>query len=153
MCSGLSGSLEQRVVAQVDHAGGEVVAGAPVGVNVPQLFGRQGGDLMSHDDRPWFGSDSSVLLRASRKLLLDLKWGGTMPGNDEGPRCTRNHDVVAECDVFKFKNVDFGRRPLHAIRCGSVAWVCHIRFFLISPVLQLWLNLKVFKKSKHYFIR
>src|SRR5262249_44076143 len=32
---------QQRVRPQIDHAGSQVVAGAPVGVQVVQLFGRQ----------------------------------------------------------------------------------------------------------------
>ena len=41
MCSGFSGFAKQRIVAQVDHARGEVVAGAPVGVDLAQFVGRK----------------------------------------------------------------------------------------------------------------
>jgi hypothetical protein len=30
-------------------------------------------------------------------------------------RSAQNHDVVAECDVFKFENVDFGRRDVEVL--------------------------------------
>ena len=39
--------LEQRVVAQVDHACRQVVAGTPVGVDVFDFVGRQWRDLRS----------------------------------------------------------------------------------------------------------
>ena len=37
MCSGLSGSLQQGIVVQVDHPQAEVIAGAPVGVGLAQF--------------------------------------------------------------------------------------------------------------------
>ena len=45
---------EQRVGPQIDHAGGQVVAGAPVGVQVVQLFGGQ-----SVGCRVWLPSSSA----------------------------------------------------------------------------------------------
>jgi len=56
---------KKGVVLQVDHADGEVVAGAPVGVDAPQFFGRQGlltatrcGAGLGHSDllALWIGS-------------------------------------------------------------------------------------------------
>ena len=79
--------FEQRVVAQIDHAGGEVVAGAPVGMDAFDFFGRQGRDLMTtHDVYPlcdWEGKsacgDRSIVIPqgcnntlARKHLLLRL---------------------------------------------------------------------------------
>ena len=37
----LQGFAKQRVVAQIDHAGGQIVAGPPVSVDLPELVARK----------------------------------------------------------------------------------------------------------------
>lgn len=52
---GLERFAEERVGAKVDHAGGKVVTGAPVGVHFLQFVLREGAEDFgggSHDDSP-----------------------------------------------------------------------------------------------------
>jgi len=41
--------LEQRIVAQIDHPGGEVIARAPIGVDMLDFVSRQRSGLRIHD--------------------------------------------------------------------------------------------------------
>ena len=40
-CSGQQGLAQQRIVAQVNHSGAEVIAGSPVRIDIAQLIGRE----------------------------------------------------------------------------------------------------------------